>query len=372
MDSVMRYVFAGVVLFHTLIHLMGFMKAFGLAELNQLTEPISRNSGVVWLVTTLLFAGALIAYLLDQRFWWVMAAAAIVLSQVVIVQYWHDAKFGTIFNVVILLPVIVAALGVLPSSFQNVYRSEVVARLQSIGNVAVVSEADIQHLPVSVQNYLRYSGVIGLPQVHNFRALFTGTMTQSVGGRSLNVSTEQHNFFGDNARLFYIESSLFGVPFDGLHKYIDDSASMRIKVASMFTVVDAAGQEMLQSDTVTMLNDMCLLAPATLIDADIKWTDIDAWTADAKFTNSGVSVVATLHFNDVGQLVNFESDDRYMTENGKSYKRYRWSTPVSEYGKYDGMNLPAHAEAVWHLPDGDFAYAMFELGEIEYNVSDFR
>ena len=45
----MRWVFAGIIAVHGLIHLMGPAEAFGYADLPQLTQPISRGMGLVWL-----------------------------------------------------------------------------------------------------------------------------------------------------------------------------------------------------------------------------------------------------------------------------------------------------------------------------------
>jgi hypothetical protein len=43
---------------------------------------------------------------------------------------------------------------------------------------------------------------------------------------------------------------------------------------------------MTQSETVTLFNNMCLMAPATLIDSAIVWEAIDARTTKARFTNA--------------------------------------------------------------------------------------
>ena len=43
----MRWVFAVIIAVHGLIHLMGPAEAFGLADLPQLTQPISRGMGLV-------------------------------------------------------------------------------------------------------------------------------------------------------------------------------------------------------------------------------------------------------------------------------------------------------------------------------------
>ena len=51
---VMRWIVVGLLAVHGLIHLMGFAKAFGYAELPQLTKPISSEMGVAWLAAGLL------------------------------------------------------------------------------------------------------------------------------------------------------------------------------------------------------------------------------------------------------------------------------------------------------------------------------
>ena len=46
----MTVVFAVVLVVHGLIHVLGFVKAFGLADLPQLTQPVSPSLGVLWLL----------------------------------------------------------------------------------------------------------------------------------------------------------------------------------------------------------------------------------------------------------------------------------------------------------------------------------
>ena len=53
----------------------------------------------------------------------------------------------------------------------------------------------------------------------------------------------------------------------------------------MLEAVDAAGPKMDQSETVTFFNDMCVLAPATLIDRSIHWQTVDEHSVDATFTH---------------------------------------------------------------------------------------
>jgi hypothetical protein len=124
-----------------------------------------------------------------------------------------------------------------------------------------------------------------------------------------------------------------------------------------------------QSETVTMLNDMCVMAPATLIDPAIGWEPVDDRTARARFTNAGHTIRAELSFNEADELTNFWSDDRYQTSpDGKSVKKVRWSTPLAGYRSFGPIHLASGGEARWHEPSGDYAYIQLTLDDVRYNV----
>ncbi|MFH1159617.1 MAG: hypothetical protein V1733_01545 [bacterium] len=66
--------------------------------------PGSSVAGGFWLLTAILFLLAAALYLLKPGFWWIPGAMAVMLSQILIILSWKDARFGTIANVIILLP----------------------------------------------------------------------------------------------------------------------------------------------------------------------------------------------------------------------------------------------------------------------------
>jgi hypothetical protein len=368
----MKSFFLLLLFVHGLIHLLGFAKAFQLSEVSQLTQGVSRPAGIFWLLTALLFIGASSLLLLHSESWWILAGAAMVCSQILIVMSWTDAKYGTILNVIVLVPVFVSFMSSLPSSFQNQYRDEVRARVAVAHDSSLVTEMDIIHLPEPVQKYLRYTGAVGRPRIFNVRVVNTGAMRRSPQSDWTDISSQQYNFYGDPARLFYIESSLFEVPFNGFHRYVGKNATMQIKIASIVQIVDAKGEKMNQAETVTMFNDMCILAPATLIDKAIQWEPLDSLTVKASFTNQGYTVSAVLSFNQVGELVNFVSRDRFMSADGKTYLNYPWSTPVRDYKDFHGRKVATYGEGIWHTPEGEYSYAKFDLAEIEYNCREMK
>ena len=233
-----------------------------------------------------------------------------------------------------------------------------------------MTDEDLAALPAPVQRYLRFMNVIGRARVHSFRVRFTGAMRTGPEAAWMPSLADQHSFLPDS-RLFVMTAKLGGVPFEALHVFVGPTATFEVKIASLVRTVDARGPEMDQSETVTMLNDMCLLAPASLVDAPITWTDVGDLTARATFRHAGQTVSAVLTFADDGSLQNFESLDRYRSD-GKVHERAHWSTPVSRYGVVNGIKVPQVADARWRSDDVDYSYARFEITDIGYNVGAIK
>lgn len=257
---------------------------------------------------------------------------------------------------------------------KKTYKKAVLEALERTRNIKseTLTEGDLQHLPAIVQKYIHYSGSVGKEKVLNFRAEFTGGIRATSSEDFMPLKSVQYNFTDNPSRLFYIVAKKKGIPARGIHLYRDQTAIMLIKILGLFTVVDAKGHEMNQGETVTLFNDMCFMAPASLIDRNIEWKEIDAITVDAKFTNGNITIGATLFFNEEGELVNFLSNDRFETTDGKTYKNYPWITPVTGYTNVNGYRLPSGAKLIYKHPDEDLCYGEFALKSIEYNCRDFK
>jgi hypothetical protein len=107
----MKFVFAVIVFFHGIIHLLGFIKGFKLAEANRLNGEISKTEGFFWFVALLLFIGSVVLVFINTDWWWFISVTAVVISQVLIFLQWQDAKFGTIANVIILIILVFVIAG---------------------------------------------------------------------------------------------------------------------------------------------------------------------------------------------------------------------------------------------------------------------
>lgn len=360
--------FAILLVVHGLIHLRGAAKAFGWGELPQLAGPIPPALGALWLASAGLFLASAVSLLFWPRGWWLIAACAVALSTVVILPSWTDAKVGALANAVVLTGAAFGFLSRGPFSLRAEYERDVADRVSAPAVTALVTDADLDRLPPPVRRYLRLAGVVGQPRVHTFRARIHGRIRSSRHGRWMPLSAEQYNVVDPPARMFYFTASMFGIPVQGYHRYVGSAASMRVKAAALLPVAAATGPEMTQSETVTLFNDMCLMAPATLIDPSIEWSMIDARTVGARFANAGHTIRAELSFSDAGELRDFVSDDRYAVVSGASPRVLRWSTPVADYRQYGAVRLPSRGEGRWHDTEGEYAYIEVAIDDVQYNV----
>jgi hypothetical protein len=248
------------------------------------------------------------------------------------------------------------------------FKEEVLAGLKQTINISpdIVTESDLDHLPKVVQKYLRYAGVVGREKVHNMRVVMGGGIRSNPEEGWMKLTSVQYNFFDNPVRVFFIKARRAGIPAIGLHIYKNEKASFVVKLLGLFKIIDAKGEKLDQGETVTVFNDMCLLAPSTLISKAIQWEETDPLTVLAKYTNGKITISAKLIFNEKGELVNFISNDRYETD-GKKYNNYPWLTPVKEYREFGGYKLCSEASADYQRPDGTFSYAYFTVKSVGYN-----
>lgn len=169
-----RWVVGLVVVMHGLIHLLGAAKGLGWAHVTQLTSPISTALGVGWLLAAVLTIAAGLSLLARASWWWKVGAAAVVLSQAVILTSWTDARAGTIANVVLLAAVGYGFASQGLTSARAECRRRTRGALETGSPGGVVTENDLERLPPPVTAYVRQSGAVGQPPVHAFQARFHG------------------------------------------------------------------------------------------------------------------------------------------------------------------------------------------------------
>jgi hypothetical protein len=365
----MRIAIAVLFVLHGLIHLLGFAKAFGYADLPQLGQPVSQPVGVLWLTATMLCLAAAAALFLAPRRWWAVGALAVAVSQAVIVTAWSDAMVGTVANVLLLVAVLYGFASRGPLSLRADYERHL-QHAWPCTEQHDVTEADLGPLPDPVQRYLRRAEVVGRPRVNDFRATWTGRIRSGPDSAWMAFTADQLNTLDTPRRFFVMDARMKGVPVDVMHAFDEKGASMRVRLLSVRTMVDAHGTELTRGETVTLFNDLCVLAPSALVCADVTWQPVDAHRAGARFTLGVNTITAELRFDDDGDLVDFVSDDRAAgSPDGRTFTRMRWTTPVRDHARVGPARVPTMGETRWHPDSGAWTYGEFALTSLAYNVA---
>ena len=76
--------------------------------MNQLSQNISKPVGLFWLFAAILFILTAVFYFLGKDWWQIIGSSAVIISQVLIIRSWSDAKYGTIVNLILLFMLIIA------------------------------------------------------------------------------------------------------------------------------------------------------------------------------------------------------------------------------------------------------------------------
>lgn len=226
----------------------------------------------------------------------------------------------------------------------------------------VVSDADLAALPEPARRYLGFMGVVGRPRDSSFRLAYAGRFRRTPREAWMTCEAWQYNSRPAVARLFHMRARLAGlVPVLARDTYVDGHGRMLVRALDLFTVADGRGEEFDIGELVTYLNDAVLIAPSMLLAPAVTFSPAASDSFDLALVDRGHRVTARVLVDEHGRPLDFSTTDRFCVDpdDPKRLLRMRWTTPIEGWGEIDGRELPIRAQAVWHLPAGDFVYADF-------------
>lgn len=363
----MKIAFIILVLFHGLIHLLGFVKGFELRELKELTLPISKPMGVVWLMASILFLTYAVLYLLNYKHTWLIGLIAVVLSQVLIVLFWKDAKFGTIPNAIILL-VSIISFGLF--NFQQTIQQETAQLLDK--NISkepdTLSVNDLSNLPEPVKKWLKNSGAIGRPYISYGKVTQIAEMQMKPEQDTwLNATAIQYTTIDNPAFIWNVDVTMNSLMyFQGRDKFDEGKGEMLIKLNSLISIVNERGVKIDEGSLQRYLGEMVWF-PTLALSPYIHWEQIDEHTAKATMAYKGTSGSGTFYFNTNGDVVRF-SALRYKG-NESDAKRHDWVMTILGYKTFEGIKVPAKMTSTWKLDGKYWTWLKMEVTDIKYNTN---
>lgn len=361
----MRIAFLVIVFVHGLIHLLGFVKGFGIREIKELTLPISRPMGVLWLTSAVLLMSYSLLYFVNSKYSWLLGFLSVIISQMLVFVFWEDAKMGTIPNILVLLVSIVAFSSY---QFQNLIQLETNRLLSRNTTTAtkIINENDILHLPDPVKNWLRKSGTVGSPFISY------GQLTQKL---DLQMKPHQKNWrTGVATQYTTIDSPAFiwtvEVPmnslfyFQGRDKFENGKGEMLIKINSLINVVLAHGEKLDEGTLQRYLGEMVWF-PSLALSPYLSWEQINDTTAKASMNYKGTKGSGKFFFDREGNFVKFMAM-RYKDTSADA-KRHEWVLTVDDYQIYSGIKVPSKMKASWILDGKEWNWLVLQIIDLKYN-----
>lgn len=240
---------------------------------------------------------------------------------------------------------------------------------KAVPNNEVFTEEDIKDLPTPVKKYFNYCGFVGTRKMSYMKATFKNvTFKTGKDKPSLKIDYTQYNLVNKPDRIALIDSSMFGIPFQGFDSYLNGVGSMKGVVAKSYTMFDQRGEAMNKASLVTYLAE-CFIAPNVVLQDEITWEGIDETHAKATISSYGISASGIFTFNDNGEMASFTTNDRTATETDGTTKEVKWTAICSDYKESNGIKKPTILKAIWHYNEGDQVYFNGDQIQIEYDYT---
>lgn len=360
----MRLIFAIILILHGLIHLMGFVKAFKLAEVSQLNMNISKAAGIAWLLAALVLIITSMTFLLKKEWWWMIGILALLLSQVLIIAYWSDAKFGTVANVILLIGIVLSF-----SHWQfNASVNKEVKRFFPLATeqTAKITADQLANVPPIVEKWLRRSHLLDKNPITSAYFVQSGEMRMSPEGKWTPFEARQWTRTEDAGFIWLAEVlAPMGITITARDNYAEGKGNMLIKLLSLVPIDNAKGPELDQGAMLRYLGELVWYPTAALSDY-IAWEGINDTTAKAIMRYGESTAEALFFFNAQGDVVRVEADRYYHQKGGSSLER--WVIHLEGVKECEGIAVPARASIHWKLKEGDYHWYKVEVKEIRYNL----
>ncbi|MDR2889461.1 MAG: hypothetical protein LBV33_06435 [Lachnospiraceae bacterium] len=274
-------------------------------------------------------------------------------------------------NVLIIILIIVGIaliyLALPGGALRRQYRKDVALSLnENLLPSASFTEEAVSGLPEPMQKYLSYCGYMGKPMMaHGYFDFREARLSIAQDQTPITLRYEQYNFVARPDRHAFIDGKLFGLHLiNGKDTLSDGKGSMTIVLAKLLKLGETTGPDMSQSQLVSTLPDAVLM-PSLFLQDYVEWTAIDDTHAESTITWNDIRCSGIFTFNNEGEIIRFDTNDRYQDNNGVSVN-LPWTVEYGDYYEVDGLRRPGTVKISWHMPDGS-DYTYFESSD--YTVS---
>lgn len=215
---------------------------------------------------------------------------------------------------------------------------------------------DFKGLPQPMKTYMEQSGFFGKPKMSYMKAVFHNIdFLMDKKKPPIKINYTQYNFVQEPRRLAFIDTWMYGIPFQGLDSFVEGKGGMKGVLAKSIKLFNQTGPEMDQACLVTFLAEAVLL-PTALLQDYIRWEPIDGNRVKAVIEYKDLSAGGIFTFDEAGELKSFVTEDRFMVNfDGKS-EQVPWTVKFENYEIINGIKQPTRLQATWNEKAGDTIY----------------
>lgn len=223
----------------------------------------------------------------------------------------------------------------------------------------IITEDDLKELPEALQKYFINNGYVGIESASIIKFNFTDVKF-SMGINKPNVSMDYtiYDFAKSPTRVAYIDTRMFGIPFQGIDISKDGKSSMKGVIAKHITLFNTKF-DIIDS---TYLSE-CMMHPSLALQDNIKYKQIDDYRVEAIIRKNGRETTGTFYFNEKYEMTHFIDENR-LSSDTNTYEK--WSAVVGNYKVIDGINRPTKFQAIWNYREGDLIYFDSDNMKISY------
>ena len=276
--------------------------------------------------------------------------------------------------VFIVLAIIVMYLAIPGGRLWNQYLADVKSSLIETnrqGSIqSIFTEDYVAELPALLRQHIINGGYMGKPSMDNMLIYFHNTKFRiSAGKKPIKIKFMQVNFVNRPDRHAFLTGRIAGIPLHAKDSVLDGFGSMTGVLAKQFQLFCSTGPEMNQGQLITVLADAVYM-PSLFLQEYVSWTVVDDCTIEGEISWKGVTAKGRFTFDNNGNIIRFDTNDRYMDENGKGSSLVPWYVTYFDYKEQNGYFQPGSVSVNWILSDGDDTYFVSDHIEVQYSINE--
>ncbi|WP_083258767.1 DUF6544 family protein [Cellulosilyticum sp. I15G10I2] len=235
---------------------------------------------------------------------------------------------------------------------------------------SLFTEDYVAKLPTLIRQHIINGGYLGKPFMNNMLIYFHNTkFRMSAGKTPIKIKFMQVNFVSRPDRHAFLTGRIAGIPLQAKDSMLDGFGSMTGVLAKLFQLFRSTGSEMDQGQLITALADAVYM-PSLFLQEYVSWSVVDDHTVEGEITWKSVSAKGRFTFDNNGNIIRFDTNDRYMDQNGKGSLLVPWYVTYSDYKEQNGYRQPGSVSVNWMLPDGDDTYFVSDHIEVHYSINE--